>query len=509
MVRSIQSVMPATSPRSLLIGSLLSLLTGCVGVSWQAASDSPAPGSPVAVTASVRSVQVRPAPPDGDPVVASPDHGPEINRGIPPSRSLPELGFPEIEPGSLSQPAQPETGVAEQQAFPETEENLWDRLNSGFRLGNLEELPGRVEKFERWYGGNPKYFERLGDRAYWFLHYILEEVENRGMPTEIAILPAIESAFRPDATSRARAVGMWQFISATGRRYGLRQDWWMDARRDLVQSTRAALDYLEYLSQEFDGDWELALAAYNAGEGAVRRQIRRNRKRNLPTTYAHLKLKRETREYVPRLMAVRNILRDPEKYDIVLKPLENRPTLRVIDLEIQTDISVAASYLSLTRKQLHFLNLGYKRWVTPPNGPHHLVVPAEEAQTLLAGLAELTPTQRMQWAHHRVKSGEYLGRIARLHGVSVQSIRQANRLKSDLIHPGQELRIPLIAGANQYAGPTWGSGSGETVTHLVVPGDSLWKISRIYHVRLADLLQWNQLTRSALLHPGQSIIVRP
>ena len=503
MVRSIQSDMLLSLPKSLLFCALLLLLPGCAGGAWQAAS-----GNPAAVSEASRSVLSGPASADGNLLAVSTAQGTGTDREIVPSRFLPELEFPEIEPGILSEPAQ-ESEPAEPEAFPESTENLWNRLNRGFRLGNLEELPGRVEKFERWYGSNPRYFERLRDRAYWFLHYILEEVESRGMPTEIAILPAIESAFRPDATSRARAVGMWQFISATGRRYGLRQDWWMDARRDLVQSTRAALDYLEFLSQEFDGDWELALAAYNAGEGAVRRQIRRNRNLNLPTTYAHLRLKRETRDYVPRLMAVRNILRDPGKYDIVLKPLENRPILRVIDLEIQTDISVAANFLSLSRKQLHFLNLGYKRWVTPPNGPHHLVVPEDEAGDLLKGLAGLTPTQRMQWAHHKVKSGEYLGKIARLHGVSIRSIRQANRLKSDLIHPGQELRIPLSAGANQYAGPTWGSGSGETVTHLVVPGDSLWKISRTYGANLSDLLQWNQLTRSTILHPGQSIIVSP
>ena len=503
MVRSIQSDMPLSLPKSLLFCALLLPLPGCAGGSWQAT-----PGSPVTVSAVALPELSEPASTDGNLLAASAANVPGSDREIVPSRLLPELDFPEIEPGILSDPAR-ESEPAEPEAFPESTDNLWDRLNRGFRLGNLEELPGRVEKFERRYGSYPMYFERLGDRAYWFLHYILEEVESRDMPTEIAILPAIESAFRPDATSRARAAGMWQFISATGRRYGLRQDWWMDARRDLVHSTRAALDYLEYLSQEFDGDWELALAAYNAGEGAVRRQIRRNRNRNLPTTYAHLKLKRETREYVPRLMAVRNILRDPEKYGIALKPLENRPTLRVIDLEIQTDISVAASFLSLTLKQLHFLNLGYKRRVTPPNGPHHLVVPADESQALLEGLAGLTPTQRLQWAHHKVKSGEYLGKIARLHGVSIRSIRQVNRLKSDLIHPGQELRIPLSAGAIQYAGPTWGSGSGETVTHLVVPGDSLWKISRIYGARLDDLLQWNQLTRSTILHPGQSIIVSP
>ncbi len=388
-------------------------------------------------------------------------------------------------------------------------DDLWDRLRSGFRLSNLENRPDRVAQFEKYYARHPKYFERLADRAQWFLPYILDQVEKRGMPTEIAILPAIESAFRPDATSKSNAVGMWQFIGATGRRFGLRQDWWMDARRDLVQSTRAALDYLDYLSLEFNGDWELALAAYNAGEGNIRRNIRKNQARNLPSDYAHLRLRRETSEYVPRLFAVRNILIDPEKYGIQLKPLANSQTLGVIDLKTQTDISVAASYLSLSSKQLHFLNLGYKRGVTPPNGPHILVVPIGEADNLMEKLATLSPTQRMQWAHHKVKKGEYLGKIARIHGVSVQSIVRSNSLKSNLINPGQELRIPLSTGAVQYAGPGIIADSAQVQKHLVASGDSLWKISRQYSVSLEDILKLNQLSKNTTLYPGQSIIIKP
>jgi membrane-bound lytic murein transglycosylase D len=427
-----------------------------------------------------------------------------VDREISLERKLPEEEFPEIDVDSVPAAGYHTLRHAERQAAMEAD--LWRRLGAGFRLGNLEDTPDRVEKFERWYAKHPKYFDRLSERAYWFLYYVLEQVEARGMPAEIAILPAIESAFRPDATSRSRAAGMWQFIGATGRRYGLRQDWWMDARRDLVQSTRAALDYLDFLSQEFSGDWELALAAYNAGEGTIRRQLQRNKQKGLPGNYSRLKLRRETMEYLPRLLAVRNILRDPGKYGITLPPLENRPTLQVVDLKNQTDISVAATFTSLTRKQLHFLNLGYRRGVTPPNGPHHLVVPVDEAEALVTKLASLSPSQRMRWAHHRVRKGEYLGKIASLHGVSVESIRRANKLNSTLIKPGQELRIPLSGGAYEYAGPAGGSGNSQK--HLVASGDSLWKISRIYGVTLADLLRWNQLSSGTTLYPGQSIVVR-
>ena len=417
----------------------------------------------------------------------------------PPStrRALPELEFPEVD---LDQ-------------FPivtpavEVETDLWQRLRSGFRLSNLEEDPGRVEKFAKWYASHPKYFDRLAERAYWFLPYVLDAVEQRGIPAEVAVLPAIESAFRPDVTSRSRAAGMWQFIGATGRRFGLRQDWWMDARRDLAQSTRAALDYLEYLVAEFDGDWEFALAAYNAGEGNISRAIKRNKANNKPTTYSHLELRRETSEYLPRLFAVRNVLLDPAKYGITLPPLENKSSIKIIDLKHQTDISVAASFLTLSRKQLHFLNLGYKRGITPPNGPHTLVVPIDEADQLVASLSTLSPTERMQWAHHKVRKGEYLGKIAVQHGVTVQSIQRANDMRSVLIHPGQELKIPLSTGAFQFAGPALRSSENSTRKHLVSRGDTLWKISRKYRVDLDKILRWNQLSRKATIHPGQSIIV--
>ncbi len=388
--------------------------------------------------------------------------------------------------------------------------SLWDRLERGYRLGNLEESPERVERFEREFAQDPMYFRVLAKRAKWFLYYILEEVEKRNMPTEIALVPAIESMYQMDSTSPANAAGIWQFMETTGKRFGLRQDWWLDARRDLFLSTRAALDYLQFLSREFNGDWELALAAYNAGEGAVIRQIRQNRSQNLPTAYAYLQLHSEARSYVPKLMALRNILRDPEQYGVQLPPLENRPYLQFVDLQSQTDITVAASLASMTLGELQHFNLGYKRQVTPPNGPHLLAVPTDRVNPLLSRLASLRPIQRIQWAHHKVKPGEYLGHIAQLYGTSVDLIQDANELDSDLIYPDQELKIPFnIDMINQYAGPTWEYRASERSSHTVQSGDSLWSISRKYGVRLSDLIQWNRLPKAPLIHPGQTLFLNP
>ena len=489
--------MPAHRTSASCLAAAVVLLSGCATHTIPTGSNG-VDKDPASVTA-IGTVQV-----DGSESGASGSPAREIS----PHRTLPELTFPEIDDESVAIAERHPARTKQSDDLGLATHDLWHRLRSGFRLSNLEDQPGRVAKFENWYAKHPKYFDRLSQRAYWFLPYVLDQVEQRGMPSEIAILPAIESAFRPDATSRSRAAGLWQFIGPTGRRFGLRQDWWMDARRDLVQSTRAALDYLEYLSQEFDGDWELALAAYNAGEGGISRAIKKNKARKLPGTYSHLKLRRETAEYVPRLFAVRNILNDPDKFGITLQPLVNRPTLRVVDLKHQTDISVAASYLSLSRKQLHYLNLGYKRGITPPNGPHLLVVPANEADLLTVAIAKLNPSQRMQWAHHRVKRGENLGIIARAHGVNVQSIKQANGLTSNLIHPGQELRVPLYGQRIQLAANTNQNSSLSNRTHRITSGDTLWKISRQYDVSLPALMKWNKLSSHSTLYPGQTLIVR-
>jgi membrane-bound lytic murein transglycosylase D len=367
----------------------------------------------------------------------------------------------------------------------------------------------RLKHFETWYSNHPKYFARLTERAYWFLPYILAEVEKRGMPGEIALLPAIESAFRPDAVSRSRAVGLWQFIAATGRRYGLRQDWWVEGRRDLVQSTRAALDYLDYLEKEFDGDWELALASYNSGEGNIRRQVKHNRKLHKSTNYSSLKLRRETAEYIPKLLALRNIINDPQKFGITLNSIPDRHTLVAIDARSQTDLSVAAALIDLSADQLRYFNQGYKRGVTPPNGPHTLVVPAQHSRKMLMALNKLSYQERMRWARHEVRKGENLGRIARKYGVPLNSIISTNQLKSNLIHPGQELRIPISGSSYQYAESSlkYAQARAGDKVYKVRSGDSLWGISRRYGVSITNLTRWNRISRNTLLHPGQTLVV--
>jgi len=198
---------------------------------------------------------------------------------------------------------------------PREYSDIWNRIRAGYAMPRLE---GRaVALHEQWFANNPEYMARMMERARMYLYYIVDEIEKRGLPTELALLPAIESAYQPYAASRARAVGLWQFIAPTGRLYGLKNNWWYDGRRDIQASTRAALDYLEKLAADFNGDWHLALAAYNAGEGRITRALEYNRRKGLPADYQNLKVKRETRNYVPKLMAMANIVADPERYGVV------------------------------------------------------------------------------------------------------------------------------------------------------------------------------------------------
>ena len=283
----------------------------------------------------------------------------------------------------------------------------------------------------------------------------------------------------------------------------------MDGRRDLVQSTRAALDYLGYLTDEFNQNWEHVFAAYNAGEGTIRRAIRENRKAGKPTGFTHLKLRKETRDYLPRLFAVRDMILEPDKYGIKLPPIPNRQTLAVIDAQTQTDLNVAASLIPVSGEELRYFNMGYKLGVTPPDGPHTIVLPVDMAVQLLAELDGLSDQQKLRWTRHPAKKGEYLGLIAKKYRVTVDSILYANGLSSHLIQIGQVLKIPISTGGLRYAHEF----PGEVVIrdgyifYTIKPGDSLWKISRQSNTSIAQLLSWNNLLEHNLLFPGQQIII--
>lgn len=414
------------------------------------------------------------------------------------------------------------TQEAEEAANQREYANLWDRIRAGFKMARME--GPLVESHERWFVNNPDYMERMLQRANLYLFHIVEEVEKRGLPMEIALLPAIESAYQPRAFSRARASGLWQFMPATGRLYGLKSDWWYDGRRDVLASTRAALDYLEKLNKDFDGDWQLALASYNCGEGKVGRMREYNRRRGLPTDYQDLKLPRETVHYVPKLMAMVNIVANPERYGLELREIPNSPYFVQVDTGSQIDLGVVAKLTNLELDDLYNMNPGFNRWATSPQGPHRLLIPVSTKDALMEGLNELPPEDRMQWARHQVTRGETLTRVARNFGVDAEVIRSVNKLSGTRLRPGQNLLIPVtgrkllvaeggraseseVQAGLKHVAQQGGDDNKVRVVHRVRSGETLWSIARRYNVYVGQLAKWNFMGVRDTLKMGQKLLI--
>ncbi len=254
--------------------------------------------------------------------------------------------------------------------------DLWQRIRDGYGIPESKPLHTATQKQLNWFIKHPDYIDRVVERARPYLHYIVDQLEQRNMPMEIALLPVVESGFQPFAYSHGRAAGIWQFIPGTGRLYGLKQNWWYDGRRDVIASTGAALDYLEKLYGDF-GDWQLALAAYNSGEGTVGRAIKRNKKAGKATDFWSLDLPRETSAYVPKLIAVAELVKRPAHYNITLSPIDDSPFLAVVDVGSQIDLALAAQLAEISTDEMYQLNPGFNQWATTPDGPHRLVVPLE------------------------------------------------------------------------------------------------------------------------------------
>src|SRR5690554_472205 len=292
------------------------------------------------------------------------------------------------------------------------ETDMWNRLRAGFLLDHDVDNK-RVKDQLNWYAKHPGYINRVVERGSRYLYHIVNETEKRGLPAEFALLPIVESAFDPFAYSHGRAAGLWQFIPSTGKYFGLTQSWWHDDRRDVIAATDAALTYLDRLANRFDGDYTLALAAYNAGGGTVSSSMRRNRNAGKSTDYWSLSLPTETRHYVPKLIALAKIFDDPEAYGIELPALKNEPFFEVVDTGSQLDIAQAAELAGVEINEIYLLNPSYNRWATNPDGPHRLLVPIEKAEGFRTALADFPTEQRVSWQNYRVQKGDSLNTIAR------------------------------------------------------------------------------------------------
>lgn len=411
---------------------------------------------------------------------------------------------------SIGQPDQSEPIWVEPQS-------IWHRITIGFQL-HQNQHP-RLDAEFNWYLRNPSYMSRVSKRSERYIHYVTEQIESRGMPTELALLPIVESAYDPFAYSHGRASGMWQFIPGTAKAYKLDHNWWYDGRRDVVASTDAALNYLERLHKLFDDDWLLALAAYNSGQGTVGRAIRKNRKAGKATDFWSLDLPKETRSYVPKLLALAKLVDHPKRYGVTLHPVSNEPYFESVDTQSQIDLAEAAQLAGIDIEELYRLNPGFNRWATAPQGPHRLLVPIEIAEDFQQALSLLPSSERLHWKRYTVKNGDSLLLLAKRYNTGVSTIKEVNNLNSNIIRSGQALMIPVASATDEHYALSaknrnttiqkkrTGGKNTQQVFYTVKDGDSFWLIAKRHKVNVSKLAHWNGLSPRDTLRPGQKLSI--
>ncbi|MBE7216192.1 LysM peptidoglycan-binding domain-containing protein [Shewanella benthica] len=392
--------------------------------------------------------------------------------------------------------------------------DVWQRI----RLGLSFDVPDQklVTQYRDWYIKHPQHLKTVSERATPFLYLIVEEIEKRDLPIELALLPIVESAFDPFAYSHGAASGLWQFTSPMARHFGLQMNWWYDGRRDVPAATIAALDMLEYLYKKTDGNWLYAIAAYNTGEGRVINAVKKNKRKGKPTDFWSLALPTETQRYVPQLLALADVIKNADKYGIELYPIDNQANIQVIDVGSQIDLALAAGFADMTTSALHKLNPGYNRWATAPNGPHNLVLPVDKVANFKLAMADTKADDRLNWERYQIKSGDSLGLIAQRYRTTPAALRAVNDIKGNTIIAGRYLLIPVAANdPEQYAlslaqrvkSKQNISRGSEKVDYIVKSGDSFWKIAKAHKVNTAQLARWNNMAPKDTLKIGQKLAI--
>lgn len=424
----------------------------------------------------------------------------------PPTAALP--------PGPLTPltPAQPQVRAAVVQTQPPAD--LWDRIRRGFAMPELQN--DLVQKHEQWYAGRPDYMQRMTDRSRKYLFHIVEELERRNMPSELALLPFIESAFNPQAVSSARAAGMWQFMPATGLDYDLKQNFFRDDRRNVLASTRAALDYLQRLHGMF-GDWHLALAAYNWGEGSVGRAIAANKRRGLGTKYTDLNMPDETRNYVPKLQAVKNIMANPDAFRTELPVIENHPYFDTVTVSRDIDTALAAKLADVALEDFKALNPQLNRPVILAAATPQILLPWDNAQVFARNLAAYDQGQFATWTAWQVPSTMSVAEAARRVGMSESELRSVNTIPPRMLIKGGSVLVVPRSPTRQEDVSSHLADNGQlalapevTLRRQTVRAgkhDTVASIARRFRVTPAQVADWNNVGASAAFRAGQSIIV--
>ena len=375
--------------------------------------------------------------------------------------------------------------------------DLWERIRDDLTF-SIPESYEDMDRYRKRFVKNQHAVNRLSKSGQRYLFHTVKRAEELGVPVELALLPFVESEFDPYAQSLYGATGIWQFLPATGREWGLKTNWWYDGKRDVIASTEAALNFLLYLHQKFDNDWLLAIAAYNAGPGRVNRAIRENKEKGLAIDFWSLRLPKETSAYVPKLLVLSELIKNPSSFGVTLPSIANRPYFTKIETPGQVDLMQAADLAGMTPEAIYELNPGFSQWATDPSGPHYLLLPTGIADRFLIQLSSLEEVELVQWERYKIKRGDTLTRIAKQYSIEVPVLMEINQMDSDIIYANQEIMVPR--------GPAWANTFvPKARTYEVVKGDTLWGISKKFGVTIQDISLWNDLGLTTPLQIRQEI----
>jgi membrane-bound lytic murein transglycosylase D len=394
------------------------------------------------------------------------------------------------------------------------EDDLWQVIAN--RQGIKSVSNSRVQSRIDWISNHPEYLSLISKRAEPFLYLVVSELEKQNVPIEIALLPIVESDYYPFSYSHGTAAGLWQFIPSTGRMYGLEEDWWHADRRDVLASTKAAANYLNDLNKMFKGDWLLSIAAYNAGPGRIQRAIDTNIKLGKKTDFWSLDLPQETEKYVPKLLALSQVIKNPSRYNQKLLEIDNKPFLNEVELDSQFDLALISQWTGLSIDQIYNYNPGLKRWATPESLPYIMLLPEEVIYSFNDNLSKQGQRPKISWTRYKIKQGDSLSLIAQNYNTTIGQIMSVNELDNDVIRADKYLIVPLAQKSEGYYSLSDNQReksrlniqkNSEKIIYTVVAGDSLWKISTKFGTTINNLVRWNKISPSESLSIGKELVI--
>ena len=397
-----------------------------------------------------------------------------------------------------SKPVNAKSGNILENQLKETPIDIWERIRRELTIKIPDDQIAATSIYRERLYKNQSAVNRISKSGQRYLFHTLSRAQELDLPVELALLPFVESEFDPYAKSVDGATGIWQFMPATGKEWGLKSNWWYDGKKDVLASTEAALKFLSYLHQKFDEDWLLAMAAYNTGPTRVNRAIKKNKTQDKGIRFWDLDLPKETTAYVPKLLVLCELISNPKSFEVNLPSIANRPYFQRVKIPGQLDLMQAADLAGLKPETIYELNPGFNQWATDPSGPHYLLLPIGVSDRFITQLESLDENDLVRWDRYKIRRGDSLSRIASRYKIEVAVLKEINGMNDDLIIAGKEIMVPR--------GSAWADKqSPREQLYIVLKGDTLWNISRKFKVSIEDLVLWNELNLEKPLQINQEI----